>query len=150
VCKKAGHLQVPLRGSSTHVQNLAANWFGSNDAKAGTSAPAPVVKDFEAWSTNIDSRTLNDQAQRNFLSWVKTRAGATKNHTQLIQANTNTSRIAIMKKADDLGAQLFSSYFPQGSITVIGATQSWTDEQLAKSGWVTKCDVPSMGGWHTV
>ena len=105
-----------------------------------------VVKDFEAWSTNIDSRTLNDQAQRNFLSWVKTRDGAQKNHTQLIQANTNTSRIAIMKKADDLGAQLFSSYFPQGSKTFIGATQTWTDEQLAKSGWTTQCNVPSMQG----
>jgi hypothetical protein len=109
-------------------------------------AKAPGKKDFEAWSTNIDSKTLSDQTQRNFLSWVKTRDGATKNHTQLIQANPNTSRISILKKADDLGAQLFSSYFPQGSKTFIGATQKWTDEQLAKSGWKTKCNIPSMGG----
>ena len=54
--------------------------------------------------------------------------------------------MAIFKKADDLGAQLFSSYFPQGSKTFIGGTQSWTDEQLAKNGWVTKCNEPSMTG----
>ena len=146
LCKKAGQVST-ASGIKYTCTKSGSKLVWKKGSKAKTSGPAaPVVKDFEAWSTNIDSRTLSDQAQRNFLSWVKTRAGATKNHTQLIQANTNTSRISILKKADDLSAQLFSSYFPQGSITVIGATQTWTDDQLAKSGWVTKCDVPSMGG----
>ena len=145
-CKKAGQAST-ASGIKYTCTKAGTKLVWKKGSKAKTSGPAaPVVKDFEAWSTNIDSRTLNDQAQRNFLSWVKTRAGETKNHTQLIQANPNTSRISILKKADDLGAQLFSSYFPQGSVTVIGATQSWTDEQLAKNGWVTKCDVPSMQG----
>ena len=144
VCKKAG--QVSTASGITYTCTKSGSklvWV--KRAKTGTSS-APVVKDFEAWSTNIDSRTLNDQAQRNFLSWVKTRSAAQKNHTQLIQANTHTSRITVLKKADDLSAQLFSSYFPQGSTTVIGATQSWTNEQLAKSGWRTKCNIPSMDG----
>ena len=148
LCKKAGQVSTASGVKYTCTKSgKKLVWKKGLKAKAKAAAPVtPVVKDFEAWSTNIDSRTLNDQAQRNFLSWVKTRDGATKNHTQLIQANPNTSRISILKKADDLGAQLFSSYFPQGSVTVIGATQSWTDEQLAKSGWVTECDVPSMAG----
>ena len=143
-CKKAGQAST-ASGIKYTCTKTGSKLVWIKRAKTGTTT-APVVKDFEAWSTNIDSRTLNDQAQRNFLSWVKTRNGAQKNHTQLIQANSNTSRIAIMKKADDLGAQLFSSYFPQGSKTFIGATQSWTDEQLAKSGWATQCNVPSMQG----
>ena len=145
-CKKAG--QVSTASSIKYTCTKAGTklvW--KKGSKAKTSAPAaPVVKDFEAWSTNIDSRTLSDQAQRNFLSWVKTREGVAKNHTQLIQANTNTNRISIMKKADDLVSQLFSSYFPQGSKTFIGATQSWTDEQIALSGWNRKCDGTSMPG----
>jgi hypothetical protein len=144
VCKKVGQVST-ASGVKYTCTKSGSKLVWSKRAKA-TATTAPVVKDFEAWSTNIDSKTLSDQAERNFLSWAKSRSGAQKNHTQLIQANTNTSRIAIMKKADDLGAQLFSSYFPQGSKTFIGATQTWTDEQLANSGWVTKCDVPSMRG----
>ncbi len=142
-CKKAGQVSTASGNKYTCTKNgTKLVWQKGSKTKAAT----PVVKDFEAWSTNIDSRTLNDQAQRNFLSWVKSREGVAKNHTQLIQANSNTNRISIMKKADDLVSQLFSSYFPQGSKTFIGATQSWTDEQLAKSGWTTQCNVPSMQG----
>ena len=112
-----------------------------------TTSPSNTNADFAPWSTDIDSKTLSDQAQRNFLSWVKSREGATINHTQLIQTNSNTNRISILKKADDLGAKLFSSYFPKGSMTVIGATESWTVEQLNKSGWnVSKCSDPYMSG----
>lgn len=121
------------------------------------STPAPTPKpsentsstngDFAPWSTDIDSKTLNDQAQRNFLIWVKSREGATTNHTQIIQANSNTNRVSILKKADDLGAKLFSSFIPKGSVTVIGATESWTIEQLNKTGWnVTQCSDPYMPG----
>jgi len=146
LCKKAGQVST-ASGIKYTCTKAGTKLVWKKGSMAKTSAPAaPVVKDFEAWSTNIDSKTLSDQAERKFLSWAKSRSGAQKNHTQLIQANTHTSRIAIMKKADDLGAQLFSSYFPQGSKTFIGATQTWTDEQLANSGWVTKCDVPSMRG----
>ena len=109
-----------------------------------TRQPSPVLADFQPWSTNIDSKMLSDQAQRNFLIWVKTRTGVSKNHTQLIQANPHSNRISIMKKADDLGAQLFSSYFTQGSKTVIGASESWTNEQLAISGWIIACRGPAM------
>ena len=146
LCKKAGQVST-ASGINYTCTKSGTKLVWKKGSKAKTSVPAvPVVKDFEAWSTNIDSRTLNDQAQRNFLSWVRSREGVAKNHTQLIQANTNTNRISIMKKADDLVSQLFSSYFPQGSKTFIGATQSWTDEQLAKSGWTTQCNVPSMQG----
>ena len=144
LCKKAGQVST-ASGIKYTCTKAGTKLVWKKGSKAKTSA-APVVKDFEAWSTNIDSRTLSDQAQRNFLSWVKTREGVAKNHTQLIQANTNTNRISIMKKADDLVSQLFSSYFPQGSKTFIGATQSWTDEQIALSGWNRKCDGTSMPG----
>ncbi len=116
-----------------------------------TATPTPIPSvtnaNFAPWSTNIDSKSLSDQAQRNFLSWVKSREGVATRHTQVIQTNANASRISIMKKADDLGAKLFSSYFPQGSTTVIGATESWTVEQLNKNGWnVSKCSDPYMSG----
>ena len=112
-----------------------------------TPAATPTPTKFEPWSTNIDSKMLSDEAQRNFLAWVQTRTGATKNHTQLIQENRHSSRISILKKADDLSAQLFSSYFSQGSKTIIGATESWTVEQLAKTGWTTStCNNPYMPG----
>jgi len=107
-----------------------------------TTAPAK----FEAWSLNIDSKSLSDQAQQSFLSWAKEKVAIATNHTQLVQANTNTSRISILKKADDLGAQLFGSYFQNGSLTVIGATEMWTTEQLAKSGWTTTCRNQGMPG----
>jgi hypothetical protein len=111
--------------------------------------PAPIAPpvNFEPWSTNIDAKMLSDQAQRNFLSWVQTRTGAPVKHTQLIQDSPHKSRLSIMKKADDLSAQLFSSYFPQGSITIIGATEAWTLDELAKSGWpVKRCSDPYMPG----
>ena len=143
ICKKVGQSSISS-GITYTCTKSGKKLIWIKRAKASTTTPA--VNDFEAWSTSINSKTLSDQAQRNFLSWVNTRSGAPKNHTQLIQENSNTSRIAILKKADDLGAQLFSSYFPQGSKTFIGATQSWTDDQLAKNGWVTKCNEPSMTG----
>jgi hypothetical protein len=112
-----------------------------------TSTPTPNVSDFKAWSTDIDSKMLSDQAQRNFLSWAKARAGNAKKHLQVIQENSNSSRISILKKADDLGAELFSSYFPQGSKTIIGATEAWTLNELAKSGWPAKsCNEAYMPG----
>ena len=112
-----------------------------------TPTPSAVAAKFEPWSTNIDSKMLSDEAQKNFLDWVKTRSGATKNHTQTIQENTNASRISILKKSDDLGAQLFSSFFKNGSATIIGANEGWTLEQLAKSGWtVNKCADQYMPG----
>jgi hypothetical protein len=90
---------------------------------------------------------LSDIAQRNFQLWVKERSGQPKNHTQLIQENRNTNRIELLKKSDDLGAQLFSSYFKNGSTTIIGASEGWTLEQLAKSGWtVDKCADQYMQG----
>ena len=112
-----------------------------------TASAMPNPTKFEPWSTNIDSKMLSDEAQKSFLAWVQTRTGATKNHTQQIQENKNTNRINLLKKSDDLGAQLFSSYFKQGSTTVIGANEAWTLEQLAKNGWtVNKCSDQYMSG----
>jgi hypothetical protein len=114
-----------------------------------TPTPTPIAPpvNFEPWSTNIDAKMLSDQAQRNLLSWVQSRAGATTKHTQLIQDSPHKTRLSILKKADDLSAQLFSSYFPQGSFTIIGATEAWTLDELAKSGWpVKRCSDPYMSG----
>ena len=112
-----------------------------------TPSPTPTPADFVPWGTDVNSKTLSDAAQKNFLEWAKERAGQSKNHTQLIQENKYTSRIDILKKSDDLSAQLFSSYFKQGSTTVIGANESWTLDQLAKSGWsVNKCADQYMPG----
>jgi hypothetical protein len=109
--------------------------------------PTPTQINFVPWGTDVDSKTLSDIAQRNFQQWVKERSGQPKNHTQLIQENKNTNRIDLLKKSDDLGAQLFSSYFKQGSTTVIGANERWTLDQLAKSGWtVNKCKDQYMSG----
>ena len=116
-------------------------------AATPTASAIPTPTKFEPWSTNIDSKMLSDEAQKSFLAWVQTRTGATKNHTQQIQENKNTNRINLLKKSDDLGAQLFSSYFKQGSTTVIGANEGWTLEQLAKNGWtVNKCSDQYMSG----
>ena len=102
---------------------------------------------FEPWSTNIDSKMLSDQAQRNFMDWVQSRSNATTNHFQLIQDNKFTNRILILKKSDDLSAKLFSSFVPDGTKTIIGATESWTIEQLAKTGWNTSsCGSQYMTG----
>ena len=112
-----------------------------------TASAMPTPTKFEPWSTNIDSKMLSDEAQKSFLAWAQTRTGTTKNHTQQIQENKNTNRINLLKKSDDLGAQLFSSYFKQGSTTVIGANEGWTLEQLAKNGWtVNKCSDQYMSG----
>jgi hypothetical protein len=95
----------------------------------------------------VDSKTLSDIAQRNFQQWVKERSGQPKNHIQQIQENRNKNRIDILKKSDGLGAQLFSSYLKQGSVTIIGANEAWTIDQLGKSGWsVTKCSDQYMPG----
>lgn len=112
-----------------------------------TALPSPTPTSFQAWSIEIDSKYLSDQAQRNFLSWTTGRVGARVNHQQFIQPNPHSRRISILKKADDLGAQLFSSYFADGTVTVIGAEESWTIQELAKSGWDTKsCSDPYMPG----
>jgi hypothetical protein len=108
-----------------------------------TSAPST----FEPWSTNVDSKMLSDISQKNFLEWVQSRASAKINHFQLIQENRNSNRISILKKADDLSARLFSSFFTDDSITIIGASESWTIDQLAKTGWNTaSCNNQYMTG----
>ena len=112
-----------------------------------TPTPSAVAPKFEPWSTNIDAKILSDEAQKNFLAWVQSRTGSTKNHTQVVQENRSSNRISILTKSDDLSAQLFSSFFPQGSKTIIGATESWTIDQLAKTGWNTpSCNNPYMPG----
>ena len=112
-----------------------------------TPTPTPTQINFVPWGTDVDSKTLSDIAQQKFQLWVKERSGQPKNHTQQVQENKNTNRIELLKKSDDLSAQLFSSYFKQGSITIIGANESWTLEQLAKSGWVVdKCADQYMPG----
>ena len=114
---------------------------------APTVVPTPTPVKFKAWSTEIDSKTLSDQAQQNFLDWARDRRGNQSNHLQIVQENQHSSRVSILKRADELGAQLFGSYFLQGSITVIGASESWTIQELAKSGWDTKtCSNPYMPG----
>ena len=115
-----------------------------------TPTPSPtsnLIVDFPAWSLDIDSKMLNDQAQRNFINWTKGKIGMPINHIQLIETNANINRITILKKADDLGAMLFSAYFPQGSKTFIGASEKWTVERLNESGWSIKnCNEPYMQG----
>ena len=116
-------------------------------APAITPTPTPTPLKFEAWSTEINSKILSDQAQQYFLDWARDRIGNQSNHLQIVQENKHSSRVSILKRADDLGAQLFGSYFLQGSITVIGASESWTIQELTKSGWDTKkCSDPYMPG----
>ena len=116
-------------------------------APVATPTPTPTQINFVPWGTDVDSKTLSDIAQRNFQQWVKERSGQPKNHIQQIQENKSKNRIDILKKSDDLGAQLFSSYLKQGSVTIIGANEAWTLEQLAKSGWsVSKCSDQYMPG----
>ncbi len=119
----------------------------STPTATATPTPTPTQVNFVPWGTDVDSRTLSDLAQKNFALWVKERSGQPKNHTQLIQENKYTNRIELLKKSDDLGAQLFSSYFKQGSTTIIGANEGWTLDQLAKNGWsVDKCRDQYMPG----
>lgn len=137
-CKKLGQLNTST--STTYVCAKSGKKYIWKKVESKSAA----IVDFPAWSTDIDAKSLSDQAQRNFLSWAKSRTTPAQNHTQLIQESSYTNRVALMKKSDDLGAQLFSSYFPNGSITVIGATQNWTEEQLANNGWIIKCTGSAM------
>jgi hypothetical protein len=150
----AGMKYTCIKSGKKLIWNKGVKVVKANPTPATTQTPAPVpvitqapaaVK-FEAWSLNIDSKSLSDQAQQSFLSWAKEKVAVATNHTQIIQTNTNTKRVSILKKADDLSAQLFGSYFPEGSLTVIGATEMWTIEQLAKSGWTTTCRGQGMPG----
>ena len=148
-CVKKGNKLVWSKGVA--IKNAAPAVAPSPTASpipspTPTPTPTPTQSSFEAWTLNIDVKSLSDQAQENFLSWTKGRVGVTINHTQIIQVNSNVNRISILKRSDDLVAQLFSSYFPQGSVTVIGATESWTTEELSKNGWLTTCRNQSMPG----
>ena len=166
ICKKKGQVSTSAGMKYTCIKNgnklIWSNGVAvrkTAPAATPTPSPTPVTSatpsptpsatpaSFDAWSTNIDSKMLSDQAQRNFLTWAKERAGTSINHTQSIDPSLQNNRLSILKKADDLGAQLFSSFFQQGSKTVIGATEGWTIEQLAKNGWTTsKCNDPYMPG----
>jgi hypothetical protein len=166
VCKKKGQVSTSTGKKFTCIKNgKKLTWsYGVTVKKAlpaatptpvptpvtspiQSPAPSPIPASFDAWSLDIDSKLLSDQSQRNFISWAKTRAGSSVNHIQLVDPSLQNNRMSILKKADDLGAQLFSSYFEQGSKTVIGATEGWTIDQLAKSGWLTKkCNDPYMSG----
>ena len=144
-CVKKGNKLVWSKGVA--IKNAAPAVAPSPTASPIPSpTPTPTQSSFEAWTLNIDVKSLSDQAQENFLSWTKGRVGVTINHTQIIQVNSNVNRMSILKRSDDLGAQLFSSYFPQGSVTVIGATESWTTEELSKNGWISTCRNQSMPG----
>ena len=166
ICKKKGQVSTSAGMKYTCIKNgnklIWSNGVAvrkTAPAATPTPSPTPVTSatpsptpsatpaSFDAWSTNIDSKMLSDQAQRSFLTWAKERAGTSINHTQSIDPSLQNNRLSILKKADDLGAQLFSSFFQQGSKTVIGATEGWTIEQLAKNGWTTsKCNDPYMPG----
>lgn len=146
-CIKSGKKLVWNKGVLIRTKKATAKPADKNSTSTTPISPPQSEVDFDAWSTNIDAKKLSDQAQRKFLSWVQSRAGDTKNHLQLIQDNPHGKRIAILKKADDLSAELFSSFFPQGSVTVIGATESWTVTELNKSGWAVKnCSDSYMSG----
>lgn len=121
----------------------------STQATNPTATPTPTKSTtvFAAWTTDVDAKTLSDEAQKNFIAWVSQRAGSKINHTQRIQENSNSQRISIMRKADNLSAQLFSSFLPSSSVTVIGAMENWTIAELEKSGWTTPtCNNPYMRG----
>lgn len=133
ICVKSGGKRIWSKGSVVTKGSDSSN-------------PLPGLDNFKAWNTEIDAKTLSDQAQRNFISWTKSNSTNPLKHDQIIQENANSQRVAIMKKADDLSAQLFSSYFPSGSVTVIGASESWTNEELLKKGWNTACQGQSMPG----
>jgi hypothetical protein len=138
---------VAVKAAPKPTSNPVAKPVEPTPNPVATSTAKPTPTNFEPWSTNIDAKMLSDQAQRNFLSWAQTRTSSTTNHLQLIQENSNQSRISILKKADDLGASLFSSYFLKGSTTVIGATEAWTISELTKSGWPAKsCNERYMPG----
>jgi len=62
VCKKVGQVST-ASGVKYTCTKSGSKIVWSKRAKA-TATTAPVVKDFEAWSTNIDSKTLSDQAER--------------------------------------------------------------------------------------
>jgi len=151
-CIKSGKNLVWSKGVTVKKASPVASPTPSPTPSAAptpSSSPTPTatVTNFEPWSTNIDSKMLSDQAQRNFLEWVQSRSGAVTNHFQSIQDNKYANRISILKKADDLGAKLFSSFIPEGSKTIIGTTESWTIEQLAKTGWNTSsCSNQYMTG----
>ncbi len=145
-CVKSGSKLVWNKGVA--VKAAAPKPTPSPTATAtSTPTPTPTQVNFVPWGTDVDSRTLSDLAQKNFALWVKERSGQPKNHTQLIQENKYKNRIDLLTKSDDLGAQLFSSYFKQGSTTIIGANEGWTLDQLAKNGWsVDKCRDQYMPG----
>ena len=157
-CKKAGQVSKAAGKEYTCIKKgKKLVWSKGVAIKAAAPAatptptpstnPTPTPANFEPWSTNIDTKMLSDQAQSSFLSWVQTRGGSTTKHLQLIQDNPHKTRISILKKADDLGAQLFSSFFPQGSKTIIGATEAWTIAELTKSGWPARnCNAAAMVG----
>jgi hypothetical protein len=152
-CSKVGTTKTVAKVKYTCIKNgkkliwnkgvaikIAPKLLPTSSPSAQPSAnPTPTATEikFAPWGTEINSKLLAEEAQKNFMSWVQSRTGAGKNHIQQIQENSHTNRIQILKKSDDLGAQLFSSYFKQSSVTIIGANEAWTLEQLAKNGWTT-------------
>jgi hypothetical protein len=148
-CVKSGKKLVWNKGVKVRAAKPATK-PAAKPATTPTQPPVPTIVNFDAWSTNIDAKMLSDQAQRNFLSWAQSRTGVATNHLQLIQENPYSNRISILKKADDLSAQLFSSYFPQGSKTIIGATEAWTINELTKNGWAARSCNESYGSGLTL
>jgi len=150
----AGMKYTCIKSGKKLVWSKGVKVVKATPAPATTQTPAPVPSitqapaavNFEPWSLNIDAKSLSDQAQQSFLNWAKEKVAVANKHTQIIQTNSNTSRISILKKADDLSAQLFGSYFPEGSLTVIAANEAWATDQLAKSGWTTNCRNQGMPG----
>lgn len=148
-CIKSGSKLVWNKGVTIKAAPKPSPAVTPTSSPEPTPTPTSTASDikFEPWGTNVNSKVLADEAQKNFLAWVQTRNSESKKHTQLIQENRYASRINLLKKSDDLGAQLFSSYFKQGSTTVIGANEAWTLDQLAKNGWnVSKCKDQYMPG----
>lgn len=148
-CPKQGSTKIYKSNKFTCIKSgskLLWNKGVSVSKPEKPSKTATTPESFKAWSIDINAKILSDQAQRNFISWTRERTGIPVKHDQVIQTNSNSQRVSIMKKADDLSSQLFSAYFPQGSVTVIGATESWTKEELSKKGWNSSCDIPSMPG----
>lgn len=93
----------------------------------------PQVR-FTPWGSNFTQKQISDEAQRRFREWADAQNGKVFKHKLEMQQSVPEKRKKNFQRTDALGARLFSQFFADGSVTVIGASESWVVEKLNGNG----------------
>jgi hypothetical protein len=113
-------ISLTLLLSACSSENSSKSSNSSEPLKSGVE-----ISDFTAWSEDVSNELIVAVSQESFRKWAAERRSPTSKHKLVIQPGLASKRIDNLTKVDQLGSEIFSSYFTKPSITVFGSDEKW-------------------------